>query len=124
MSDPRERPKEGGAESAWEAACMSCDPFEGDFGGSGQDDSVLSDKMVTARKAGECHTCAGQVVPGTRVRRRAEVYDGEFMRFGWCEECCRAMAASDDDETYEARIALGQERRVALPAAPQGQEGG
>lgn len=90
----------------WEAHCLACDPFYGDFGGGGGNDSILSDKMVTARKGGECHTCHGPIVPGTRVRRRSEVYDGEFMRFGWCEDCCKAMASSDPD-AYEARIELG-----------------
>lgn len=103
----------------WEALCLSCDPFEGDFGGGGSDDGILSDKMVTARKSGDCHTCAGPIEPGTRVRRRAEVYDGDFMRFGWCEPCCRAMASYDlasgspDEGEYEARFALGQARRAS-----------
>lgn len=96
----------------WEANCMACDPFDGDFGGGGSDDSILSDKIVTARKAGECHTCHGPIVPGTRVRRRAEVYDNEFMRFGWCEDCCKAMAQGDPD-AYEARVEIGMARRDA-----------
>lgn len=101
----------------WEEVCMACDPFEGDFGGGGGDDAILSDKIVTARKAGECHTCHGPIVPGTRVRRRAEVYDGDLMRFGWCEPCCEAMAA-DDPDIYESRIAVG---RLALS---EGKEAG
>lgn len=95
----------------WEAICLASDPFAGDFGGSGAGDGILEDRIVTARKGGECHTCASQIVPGTRVRRRAEVYDGEFMRFGWCEECCRAMA-DDDGDVYEGRVSIGQARRA------------
>lgn len=97
----------------WEQNCMIVDPFEGDYGGSGDNDGVLSDKIVTARKGGECHTCAGPIVPGTRVRRRTEVYDGEFMRFGWCEPCCEAMANLDDPDTYEGRIEIGRKAREA-----------
>jgi len=108
-----------GGEDDWEARCLSTDPFAGDFSGGGEGDGVLSDKMVTARKAGECHACAGQLQPGTRVRRRAEVYDSEFMRFGWCEPCCRAMAqdAYVDPVTdewvdpFEDRIETGQRAR-------------
>lgn len=102
---------------SWEADCIACDPFEGDFGGGGQSDGVLSDKMVWCRKQGECHTCAGEVAISMRVRRRAEVYDGEFMRFAWCQPCCEAMAkAKEDPAAYEDLIALGRERRAALKA--------
>ena len=108
------------ADTAWEGNCLACDPFEGDYGGSGADDSVLSDKMVTTRGVGECHTCAGTVEKGTRNRVRIEVYDGEFMRFRWCEPCCRAMADYDQNggvnDELHARIALGDERRASLRA--------
>lgn len=76
----------------WEDECMSDDPFAGDFGGSGSDDGVLSDKMVTNRKGGTCFTCGEMCQPGTRNRVRAEVYDGDFMRFRWCQSCCFGMA--------------------------------
>ncbi len=106
-----------GGVGLWERDCLADDPFEGDYGGSGGSDGVLSDKMVTARKGGECHHCAGQAEPDTRNRVRVEVYDGEFMRFRWCEPCCRAMAEyvqnGGDSETLHKRIALGQERRAA-----------
>lgn len=92
----------------WEADCLAFDPFSGDFGGSGQGDRVLSDKIVTARKGGECHTCTQEIVSGERVRRMAEVYDNELMRFSWCEACCRAMAVDDDGDTYEKRVSSGQ----------------
>lgn len=39
--------------------CLSDDPFAGDYGGAGGGDRVLSDKMVTNRKGGVCHMCAG-----------------------------------------------------------------
>jgi hypothetical protein len=100
----------------WEENCLSADPFEGDYGGACDGDGVLSDKIVTVRKGGECHTCAGQVAPGTRVRRRTEVYDGELMRFSWCEPCCEAMADLDNPDTYEDRIEIGRvTRQGSLP---------
>ena len=101
------------SEMAWERDCLACDPFDGDYGGSGDSDGVLSDKMVTCRKPAKCHLCEGEAVPGTRIRRRAEVYDGEFMRFAWCHPCCQAMAHSDgDDEAYMERQRIGDERRA------------
>jgi hypothetical protein len=94
---------------------MSADPFEGDYGGSGDSDAVLSDRIVTARKESVCHTCAQKAIPGTRVRRRSEVYDGEFMRFSWCEKCCKAMA-SEDFEEFEQRVVIGDKARTAASA--------
>lgn len=85
--------------AGWEDACMSTDPFAGDFGGAGSGDGVLSDKIVTARKAVSCHECDGATTPGTRVRKRVEVYDGKFMRFAWCEPCCKAMAHDGEATT-------------------------
>jgi hypothetical protein len=76
----------------WEHLCLADDPFDGDYGGSGDGDGVLSDKMVTNRKGGTCSTCGGPCEPGTRNRVRVEVYDGEFMRFRWCVHCCFGMA--------------------------------
>lgn len=89
-----------------EQAVLVTDPFEGDFGGPG--DRTLSDKMATARKAGECHDCAQQIQPGERIRRRAEVFDGELMHFRWCQACCEAMAISAEDggKAWEARLRL------------------
>lgn len=95
MTDKRqEQPKEQGLGAfRWEPLCMSDDPFAGDYGGGG--DSILSDKMVTNRKGGICSTCEGPCVPGTRNRVRTEVYDGELMRFRWCQTCCFGMAVYD-----------------------------
>ncbi len=109
----RESPKRRST-APWEAQCLSCDPFEGDFGGSGSNDGVLADKIVRARIDSECHTCAGLAERGQLTRVRAEVFDGEFMRFRWCEPCCRAMAeGAENPDAYEARVALGQSRRAA-----------
>jgi hypothetical protein len=85
---------------------MADDPFAGDYGGSGDGDGTLSDKMVTNRKGGECSTCGQHCEPGTRNRVRAEVYDGDFMRFRWCQVCCFGMAIYDLRPTFlESRIA-------------------
>lgn len=90
----------------WEALCLLDNPFAGDFGEPG--DRVLSDKMVTARKGGACHTCKSACVPGTRIRVRVEIFDGEVMRFRWCQACCRAMAVyGQRPSILERRIAAG-----------------
>lgn len=88
---------------------MACDPFAGDYDGAGSGDRVLSDKIVTARKGGECNTCGQQAQPGTRVRSRAEVYDGDLMNFRWCAICTAIMGFKDPylaDKALEKRIAL------------------
>jgi hypothetical protein len=96
----------------WEDDCLADDPFAGDYGGSGDGDAVLSDKMVTNRKGGSCHMCAGHCAPGTRNRVRTEVYDGDLMRFRWCVECCFAMAVYDRRPSIgDGRVALGDQRR-------------
>lgn len=96
---------------------MAADPFEGDFGVGGAGDRIIEDQMVWCRKPGICHTCDLDIVPTMRIRRRAEVYDGEFMRFAWCQPCCEAMANYiEDPDTYEALIAAGQQRREARMA--------
>lgn len=97
---------------SWAEHCLGVDPFEGDFGGGGSNDGVLRDVIQKARVESECHTCAQLNGRGTWVRVRAEVYDGEFMRFRWCEPCCVAMMAEDGDE-YERRIELGRATRLA-----------
>lgn len=102
----------------WEAACLADDPFAGDFGGSGDGDRVLSDRMVTNRKGGICHNCAGDCAPGTRNRVRAEVYDGDLMRFRWCQLCCFAMAVYDRRPSIAERlIGLGNKRRAEMRGA-------
>ena len=90
---------------------LAYDPFQGDFGNS--DDRTLKDKMVTARKGGECHMCAGNIVPGERIRSRSDIFDGQMMYFRWCNACCRAMADSWEDEGFaiEKRTSMGSEMR-------------
>ena len=74
---------------------MSDDPFAGDQDGGGSGDTCLSDKMVTNRKGGTCSSCGGYCEPKTRNRVRTEVYDGELMRFRWCQSCCFGMSVYD-----------------------------
>ena len=89
-----------------EADVLACNPFEGDFGSP--NDRTLRDKMVTARKAGECHLCGQQIQPGTRTRSMTAIFDGELASYRWCNACCAAMALSWEDAgtAYEARAAL------------------
>jgi hypothetical protein len=97
----------------WTAEVLSVDPFEGDYGGSGSGDRILSDAVVTCRKAATCHACNGQCEPKTAIRRRVEVYDGELMSFAWCNACCKAMADySKNPEGLEARYEIGELARA------------
>ncbi len=85
----------------WEDMCMSEDPFAGDFG-SGE--VSLSDKMVTNRKGGTCHMCAGPCEPGTRNRVLTERDEGGLQTFRWCQSCCFALAV------YDIRPSIGDAR--------------
>lgn len=105
-----------------ERACLGCDPFDGDFGGGGQWDRILSDKIVTCRKRRKCHICAGFTTKRTRIRSRVEVYDNEMMRFAWCNACCAAMASydGDADSELERRYSIGHERRAKARSSDEG----
>jgi hypothetical protein len=88
-----------------EADCLAYDPFAGDR----CEERMLSDKIVTARKAGRCCICFETIKPGERVRRQAAIVDGEMFSCRMCEACCIAAAASwtDDGEAIEERTSIG-----------------
>jgi hypothetical protein len=95
----------------WEASRLSDDPFAGDFGDG---EVALSDKMVTNRKGGTCHTCAGECAPGTRNRVMVERAGGELATYRWCQSCCFAMAVYDRRPSIgDARFALGDAARLS-----------
>lgn len=89
-----------------EAEALQYDPFAGDFGEVG--DRWLRNKMVTARKAGPCHECLGQIKPGERIRSLVALFSREVMSYRFCNACCHAMAAcwTDNGKALEARWAL------------------
>ncbi len=104
--------------TTWEEDCLAYDPFEGD---RDVDITPIRDGFVTARKAGTCSTCSGEIVPGTRVRSRTE-RDNDERRIGtfrFCAECCDAMAKSweDDGKAIEVREQLAWDRRRAATAS-------
>lgn len=88
------------------AECLAYDPYAGDFGDPG--DKKLRDKIVKARKSGDCNICGEQIVPGTEIRSLTEVFDGELGTTRFCHECCKAMALSSEDagEAIEKRTAM------------------
>ena len=73
---------------------LKYDPFAGDTDG---DVTLLSDKIVTARKDAKCHNCSYTITSGMRIRSRCEKFDGAFMTYKWCEKCTEFMAINDDD---------------------------
>lgn len=88
---------------------LAYDPFEGDFGSPG--DITLRDKIVKARKSGECHHCGHEIQPGYFARSMTAIFDGKLMSWRWCQACCEAMALSWEDggEAICARYALNRE---------------
>lgn len=94
-------------------------PFDGDE----TDTTLLSDKIVTGRKAYVCQTCDGPIQPGERQRAMVETNneDKQIMTFRWCRICCRAMAQAFDygrftvsgpERLIESRDRLGERRRA------------
>ena len=86
-----------------EALILMFDPFDGDFGAQG--DRILSDKMVTGRKAHTCSHCDGPVSVGERHRSRTEIVDGDMMSHRWCAACCALMARIVGDDTDDSEDA-------------------
>ena len=95
-----------------EAKVLNTFPFQDDFGCPG--DKTLRDKIVTARKGGECHDCGQQIRPGERIRTLTERFDGELGTYRWCSECCAAMARSEVDggDAWTARLNLRDQQRA------------
>jgi len=89
---------------------LAWNPFEGDFGSPG--DRTLKDKIVTARKGGECHNCGCDIQPKERIRTQSAIIDGSLMSWRWCQLCCEAMAKvwEDSGDAIEARYALKYSR--------------
>ncbi|MDH1253047.1 hypothetical protein N5C67_10320 [Comamonas thiooxydans] len=97
-----------------ENATLSFNPFDGDFGEPG--DTVLSNKMVVARKEGPCSHCGSLIFKGERVRSMSAKF-GDFMRYRWCASCCDVMAAvylhdeaDEDDEDAADPLAVWESR--------------
>jgi len=85
----------------------------------GDGEVALSDKMVTNRKGGTCHTCAGSCEPGTRNRVMVERAEGELVTYRWCQSCCFAMAVYDRRPSIgDARFEMGDAARRATLGAP------
>lgn len=93
------------------AACLAVNPW-----GDGKGDDiyrVLSNKVVTARKAHECQQCLGPIEPGERHRAQREVSPDLGCRtFRFCPECCAAFAVSGRDcgDALVERWRLGERR--------------
>jgi hypothetical protein len=95
---------------------LGVDIFAGDFGDVG--DTCWRNKIVTARKAGCCHECKCDVIPGTRIRTITMFWavDG-VMSYRICQECCVAIDQDDGGKAWEARIDIGVARERAWEAS-------
>lgn len=90
------------------------DPFEGDFGNSG--DRTIKDKITKFRKPHRCHICDVITNVGEVGRNRVDVIDGDLHSFYFCHECCMSMVArlnDCDDETITQRYALRRRSSTA-----------
>lgn len=95
-----------------EALILMFDPFDGDFGDQG--DRILSDKMVTGRKAHTCSNCDGPIAVGERHRSRSGIVDGDIMSHRWCAICCGLMARIMCDDMDDSDYAMDEyETRIS-----------
>ena len=90
----------------WERDVLDYDPFAGDKDDGGY--RTLRDHIVTARLAGLCAECGGQIIPGTRVRAMTAVGDGHVATARSCNACCNAMVewVNGNEEPLEERYKL------------------
>lgn len=59
--------------------------------------TLLSRKVVTARKAHRCSTCAAEAIqPGQTYRREAYVWDGRAYTWVNCQPCAEISSAVFD----------------------------
>ena len=95
----------------WDRRVLRYDPAAGDKDGSGV--KILRDRIVIAKRGGECWQCAEPIVPGTRIRSEVAVVDGQMKRSRTCHDCCDAMAKAwtDNGDAIEARITKMREKR-------------
>lgn len=93
-------------QSEWEREVLAYDPFEGDFGDSG--DVIFKDRFVVARKQFQCVHCRGTIFPRQVNRYLVARFDGEMRTYRWCSFCCEAMARSwhDDGNEINSRLDL------------------
>lgn len=73
---------------AWKDELIMSNIFAGDDG----DYSILTDKIVVARKSNKlCDWCYGKTIPGTLVRVTSIAFDGTIHSYRYCHECCHAL---------------------------------
>lgn len=73
-----------------EAEALRYPLFQDDFGAPG--DKVLRDTIITARASHTCCECWSAINPGDRYRKHVGKYDGSVKQYGFCSQCCAAMA--------------------------------
>ena len=92
-----------------EREVLNFNPFDSDYGSP--NDVRLQDKIVTNRKDHICTYCGQTSRKGEKSRIIADVFDGEFGKYRYCQKCCEAMEAWEVDgdfETYEERRKLNK----------------
>lgn len=97
--------------------CLNYDPFQGDE----SEVVAMSDKIVRANKDHpHCNICHGAIAKGEHHRAINQINRelGERQTFRFCNACCVAMVALDDEESDEdpdakliERHRLGDARR-------------
>lgn len=105
---------------------LEFDLFDGDFGEPG--DSELTNKIVRGRQKYRCFVCEGEILPGEFHRYSVWKF-GEIVTYRCCNECCKAMVISvnddyEDDDPINHRYELGEVSRYGstLPKLESGND--
>lgn len=72
----------------------------------------MSEKEVTARKAGRCYECRSRIAVGARCISVAGKWDGRVERYRFCRRCWRVHAALRAEDSEHCGVAFGEVREA------------
>ena len=76
----------------WIDHVLSCDPVEGDIGGT----EPLEDRIVKVRSSKKlCTWCLSPRLPNTYSRVMTWYEEGEWIHHHYCQDCCNAFIQND-----------------------------
>lgn len=93
-----------------EKKCLQYNPFEVDFGKSGE---IIEDKIMTKmniKNIHNCSMCGNTIKPGERFRATMTRFEGNVHTYSWCSLCCLAMTRDDGGHMLESRSELIKEK--------------
>ena len=99
-----------------EKVLLQFDPFESEYDG---EITTIRDKVVIARKSGNCFSCHEIIDSGEQIRSITTAFDGMIRTDRFCATCCQAMIDDENcdyehGEKYEERLKIGRDKRMRI----------